>query len=232
VSHKALIIEDNRELADLLMSTLSTLGCELECAYDGSAGLELALTQPWCFVLLDMALPGIEGTEICKRLRAQRPQLPIVMLTAASDELNKVLSLELGADDYITKPFSFAELKARIRAVLRRAERSASQAAETLVCGDLVLNLRTLVATRTNIDLKLTTSEFDLLSVLASDQGRVFTRDELMTALHGGSFNQQDAAITTHVNRIRAKLESDPANPKYLQTIHGRGYRLVSPDEE
>ncbi len=230
MAQKALIIEDDIELVNLIAPQLEAMGYQITTAPDGQNGLELALNSDWSFILLDLNLPKLEGSEICRQVRESKPQTPIIMLTAQADLLNKVLLLEIGADDYITKPFSFLELKARIRAVLRRTEQKtiASSAAEhTISCGDIYLDLRARVASRKGVDLDLTSGEFDLLALLASEPERVFSREEIVEAVHGASLLGYDAAVTTHINRIRGKLEPNPAEPIYLQTVRGRGYRLV-----
>ncbi|HYN70732.1 MAG TPA: response regulator transcription factor [Candidatus Eisenbacteria bacterium] len=178
-------------------------------------------------MVLDLGLPHFDGLDVTRTLRAESTT-PIVMLTARDDELDKLLGLELGADDYITKPFSPRELVARVRAVLRRSERT-TDTDQTLVVGDLVLDvprMRTEVAGRT---VELTSTEFSILATMARQPGRVFTRAQLLDAVRGVAFESYERAIDTHIKNIRRKLEPEPREPRYLLTVYGVGYRLAEP---
>jgi two-component system alkaline phosphatase synthesis response regulator PhoP len=174
-------------------------------------------------------LPGIDGLEVMRRIRATG-STPIVVLTARDTELDKLLGLEMGADDYVTKPFSPRELVARVRAVLRRAERVAAPS-DRIAVGDLVLDLPRLRTTVAGRSIELTPTEFSILSTMARDPGRVFTRAQLLDAVHGIAIDSYERAIDAHVKNIRRKLEPDPARPRYLLTVYGVGYRVTDADE-
>lgn len=239
MNERALVVEDDEDLAKLLQDQLSGLGFEIDWAADGRSGLQKSLENDYAFVILDLMLPELEGTEVCRKLREEKPQQPIIVLTGKSDELSKVLLLELGADDYVTKPFSNMELKARVSGVLRRKEsyrqsasQSASEQLEVIRCGDIVIDhgMRTLSLKGEKLD--LTTAEFDVLALLASQPGRVFNKEEMAEAIHGFATAGCEASITSLVNRIRAKLEPKPSKPIYLQTVRGVGYRLMEHSSE
>ena len=232
MADRALFIEDDLELCRLLVPELEGLGLAIDCAHDGQTGLRMATSGGYAVVILDIMLPQLEGVEVCRRLRAHDVGIPILILSSKADELNKVLLLELGADDYLTKPFSVSELKARIKALLRRQQQfidSTAREPQTVVCGDLVIHLDACSADLAGAPLSFTSGEFQIVALLASQLGRVFSRDDIIKAIHGVPLRGYDAAITTHISRIRAKLESDPADPRYLQTVQGMGYRLVDP---
>ncbi len=235
MAQKALIIEDDFDLADTLKEQLTSLGYLIDHAADGKSGLEKALADDYKFIVMDLTMPKLEGTEVCRLVKKSKPAQPIIILSAKLDELSKVLLLELGADDYLTKPFSLAELKARIKAVLRRTDQPAASSktsGETIVCGDLVLELSSRTVALKGQAIEFTSGEFDILTLLASQPGRVFNRSEIISALHGTAVRGYDAAVTSHINRIRSKLEPDPAKPIYLQTVHGAGYRMMDPNNK
>lgn len=233
---RVLAIEDDPEMIKLLEITLSELGVEFEHAADGRSGLEKALDSSYALVLIDMNLPRLGGLEVCRQLRERNSRIPIMMLTCRSDEIDKVLGLEHGADDYVTKPFSTRELLARIKALLRRSPNGEGPAAQTpavqaLQYGPLRIDLE---KRRVNLESKevlLTAIEFELLVHLASNPGRTFTRDELMTDVWGYQSSKFEATITTHLSRLRKKIEPNPLQPKFIKTIHGMGYRFADPSE-
>lgn len=239
MGERALIIEDDFELANLLKEELSGLGYEMEHCSDGRSGLEAALSGDFAFIILDLMLPELEGTDVCKRVRDRYPLLPIIVLTGKSDELSKVLLLELGADDYIVKPFSNMELKARVRGVLRRSKAyhgrrddTGATEFEILRCGDLTIDLDARTVLRGEDQIDFTAGEFDIVALLATQPGRVFTKDEISESLHGAVVAGFEGAVTSLVNRIRSKLEPQPSKPVYLTTVRKVGYRLVDPNSQ
>ena len=223
-----LVVEDEPQIAALVRDYLEHAGFAVLTATDGAAGLTLARVRKPDAVVLDLGLPVIDGLDVVRSLRRDS-MVPIVILTARGDETDRVSGLELGADDYVVKPFSPRELVARVRAVLRRAE-NASRPAERLVVGDLELDLarhRVAVGGRA---IALTPTEFELLAALAREPGRVFTRGQLLDAVHGFSLETYERAIDGHVKNLRRKLEPDVAAPRYVLTVHGVGYALAEPE--
>ena len=222
-----LIVDDEPKIVQLARDYLEHAGFAVLTAGDGASAIQLVRTRRPDLVVLDLGLPHLDGLDVTRTLRAESTT-PIVMLTARDDELDKLLGLELGADDYITKPFSPRELVARVRAVLRRSER-APDASPTLGVGDLVLDvprMRTEVAGRT---VELTSTEFSILATMARQPGRVFTRSQLLDAVRGVAFESYERAIDTHIKNIRRKIEPEPREPRYLLTVYGVGYRLAEP---
>ena len=234
-----LIVEDEPRIAELARDYLAHAGFAVRLAADGQAGLDAALRDRPDLVVLDLGLPGLDGLDVTRRLRGDpaTAAVPIVMLTARDDELDKLLGLELGADDYLTKPFSPRELVARVRAVLRRVDRSAAAGAaggpaagaadEIVRAADLVLDVPRMRVSRAGTTVELTPSEFELLLVLARQPGRIFTRSQLLDALHGVAFESYERAIDSHIKNLRRKLEPDPRQPRYVLTVYGVGYRLA-----
>jgi two-component system, OmpR family, alkaline phosphatase synthesis response regulator PhoP len=223
-----LVVEDEPQIAALVRDYLEHAGFAVLTATDGAAGLTLARARRPDAVVLDLGLPKLDGLDVVRALRRDST-VPIVILTARGDETDKVTGLELGADDYVVKPFSPKELVARIRAVLRRAE-NAARPAERLVVGDLDLDLARHRATLSGRTVALTPTEFELLAALAREPGRVFTRGQLLDAVHGFSLETYERAIDGHVKNLRRKLEPDVAAPRYVLTVHGVGYALAEPD--
>jgi len=220
-----LVVEDEPEIARLARDYLEHAGFAVLTASDGAAGLALARTRRPDLLVLDLGLPGMDGLDVARSIR-RASDLPIVMLTARADEADKVAGLELGADDYVTKPFSPRELVARVRAVLRRSE-GARERSPIVRAADVELDtakLRAMVGQR-RVD--LTPTEFALLTTLAREPGRVFTRSQLLDAVHGVAFDSYERAIDAHVKNIRRKLEPDPRNPRYVLTVIGVGYRFT-----
>jgi DNA-binding response OmpR family regulator len=226
---RILVAEDQADIRDLLVMNLQQSGYAVTPVADGGAALAAEHQQPHDLLLLDLMMPGLDGLEVCKGLRAQGRDTPILMLTAKSTELDRVLGLELGADDYLAKPFSMAELLARVKALLRRAElrAAAPQAADrAVVNGELQLwPARRAVALRGQA-VELTALEFDLLHHFMLHPGRVFSRTQLLDAVWGYSHDGYEHTVTTHINRLRAKLESDPMKPQFVLTMRGAGYRF------
>ena len=221
---RILVVDDEPKIVQLIRDYLERAGFAVSTARDGNEALMRAHSERPDLIVLDLGLPGLDGLEVTRRLRRDSG-VPIIMLTARHEETDKVVGLELGADDYVTKPFSPRELEARVRAVLRRQTREAD--AELLRAGDLTLDLprlRTEVAGR---PASLTATEFQLLTALARQPGRVFTRSQLLDAIHGLAFESYERAIDAHVKNIRRKIEPDPRTPRYLLTVYGVGYRLT-----
>ena len=223
-----LVVDDEPRIVELARDYLEHAGFDVVTAADGPSGLAAARDKAPDLVVLDLGLPGLDGLDVTRQLRQGQSTaaLPILMLTARDDELDKVLGLELGADDYLTKPFSPRELVARVKAVLRRADRPVG-AGDVIRVGDLELDvprMRTQVA-GTSVD--LTPTEFTLLATLARQPGRIFTRSQLLDALHGVAFESYERAIDSHIKNLRRKLEPDPRQPRYVLTVYGVGYRLA-----
>jgi two-component system response regulator RegX3 len=222
---KLLVVDDEPALRDTLGYALRQEGFEVELRADGDSGLAAALEDGFDLVILDLMLPGMSGTEVCRRIRAESA-IPIVMLTARDAELDRVLGLEIGADDYVTKPFSMAELIGRVRAILRRRDLDLQGVGATRRVGGLELDLvRHQVRLEGNL-ISLTPSEFRLLDLLAGEPERVFSRKEIMQHLWESSYVGDQRACDIHISNLRRKLEEDPADPKRILTVRGIGYKL------
>jgi DNA-binding response OmpR family regulator len=223
-----LVVDDEPKIVQLARDYLEHAGFAVLTAGDGTAAVQSVRTRLPDLVVLDLGLPGIDGLEVMRQVRAAG-STPIVVLTARDTELDKLLGLELGADDYVTKPFSPRELVARVRAVLRRVDRAA-EPADRLRIGDLELDVPRLRTTVAGRPIDLTATEFSILATMAREPGRVFTRSQLLDAVHGVAFEAYERAIDAHVKNIRRKLEPEPARPRYLETVYGVGYRVADPD--
>ncbi len=223
---RAVLIEDDERLARLTSRYLETHGLVVTWIADGREGLTEVLRNRPDIVLLDLMLPGMDGLSVCRELRA-RVDVPIIILTAREEEADRVLGLELGADDYLTKPFSSRELLARIRAQVRRARGRAGPSAERLDAGRLVIETGTLKATLDGQVLALTTLEFALLRAFAENVGRVLSREQLLFLSRGSADDSFDRSIDVHISRLRNKLGDDSRNPRLLKTVRGLGYMLV-----
>jgi DNA-binding response OmpR family regulator len=227
---RVLVVEDSREIAELLQLHLADLGCEVHLADDGRAGLAKAQVEVFDLVILDIMLPGMDGLEVCKRLRAGPHYLPILMTTSKSSELDRVLGLELGADDYLTKPFSIGELVARVKAIFRRVDAMAAAATRPsltpLSAGELTIDRERRAVTLAGQPVDLTAKEFDLLVCFAEHPGRVFNRAQLLDKVWGYTNTGYEHTINTHINRLRAKIESDPTKPRYILTVWSVGYKF------
>ena len=219
---RILIVEDDRALARVLSDYLSFSGFDVDWVDDGAEVLNKVRSTSPDLVLLDLMLPGRDGFNLCGLIR-EGGRTPVIMLTARDQKVDKVKGLELGADDYITKPFDFEELQARIRAVLRRARRSATR----ITIGDAVIDFVAFTATRAGLDLRLSRREFDLLGYLAEREGRIVQRDELLREIWGFPEEPATRAVDYAIRRLRRKLESDPHNPRHIHTVHGNGYSLT-----
>jgi DNA-binding response OmpR family regulator len=222
-----LVVDDEPKIVQLARDYLEHAGFAVLTAGDGTAAVQAVRTRHPDLVVLDLGLPGIDGLEVMRQVRATA-STPIVLLTARDTELDKLLGLELGADDYVTKPFSPRELVARVRAVLRRSDRAAAPA-DHIAVGDLELDVPRLRTTVAGRSIDLTATEFAILATMARDPGRVFTRSHLLDAVHGVAFEAYERAIDAHVKNIRRKLEPDPGRPRYLETVYGVGYRVAEP---
>jgi len=219
---RILIVEDDRALARVLSDNLSFSGFDVDWVDDGAEVLNKVRSTSPDLVLLDLMLPGRDGFNLCGLIR-EGGRTPVIMLTARDQKVDKVKGLELGADDYITKPVDFEELQARIRAVLRRARRSATR----ITIGDAVIDFVAFTATRAGLDLRLSRREFDLLGYLAEREGRIVQRDELLREIWGFPEEPATRAVDYAIRRLRRKLESDPHNPRHIHTVHGNGYSLT-----
>ncbi len=222
---KVLVVEDELKIARLVRDYLHQAGFAVVEAADGQAALALARQENPDMIVLDLGLPGLDGLDVTRRLRASSA-VPIIMLTARSEETDRIVGLELGADDYITKPFSPKELVARIRAVLRRAEATLG-GGEVIRAGDVTLDLPKMRVHAGGRDVDLTATEFELLATLARNPGRIYTRAQLLDSLHGVSFESYERSVDAHVKNIRRKLEPDPRKPRYLLTVYGVGYKFA-----
>jgi len=230
MSKKVLIVEDNKDIAHLVSIHLADLNYAFDIADDGRKGLSLGLTDKYDLIILDLMLPEIDGIQVCRELRTQNINTPILMLTAKSSELDRVLGLEIGADDYLTKPFSIRELMARVKAIFRRADSMVKSTNEPekseLRIGNLLLDISRRKVEFEGIDIELTAKEFDLLWYFAHNPGRVFTRAQLLDRIWGYSHEGYEHTVNSHINRLRSKFEKDPANPVYILTVWGVGYKF------
>jgi len=229
---RILLVDDEQPIQTLLSFPLQRDGYEVVAASDGPEALARFSEQPFDLVVLDLMLPKLDGLEVCRRLRAQRARVPIIMLTAKSEEIDKVVGLELGADDYITKPFSMREFRSRVKAVLRRAgmARDADDDEGALERRGLRIDPAKRSVTLHGALVQTTYVEFEILSALARSPGRVFTRDMLLASVWGDSAYRDPRTIDVHIRHLREKLEADPKDPEYLFTVRGVGYRFRDDD--
>lgn len=227
---QVLIIEDDKDIRELVSIHLSDLVCQIKQSADGESGLAMAIEDKFDLIILDIMLPGMDGLEVCRRLRAREITTPILMLTAKSEEIDKVLGLEIGADDYLTKPFSIREFVARVKAMLRR---QSIQKKTTLDAGENVIRIENLVIERdkrkvalngNRID--LTPKEYDLLLLLAQHPGKSYSREDLLNIVWGYEFSGYEHTVNSHINRLRSKIEPDFSKPHYILTTWGVGYRF------
>lgn len=226
------MVEDEPSIVTLLTYNLEQAGFQVLTAEDGNQGLKLALEEKPDFIILDIMLPGMDGIEICKKLRQEKVKTPILMLTARDDELDKVLGLELGADDYMTKPFSPRELVARIKAIMRRTNfENETEEDDVIVIGDLLINESRHVVQFKGNPLELTPKEFELLLFFAKHRGKVLSRDQLLNGVWDFEYDGDTRIVDVHVSHLREKIEDNPKKPKYIQTILGFGYKMEGPSE-
>jgi DNA-binding response OmpR family regulator len=226
-SARILLVDDEQAIQTLLTYPLRKDGYEVIAAHDGREALDRFGEGKFDLVVLDIMMPKLDGIEVCRRLRA-RSQVPIIMLTAKDDEIDKVLGLEMGADDYITKPFSVREFRSRVRAALRRAEMRQGEpvAQEPITAGDLHIDFERRAVTVRSEPVRLTYVEFEILAALARAPGRVMTRDALLERIWGDSAYRDPRTIDVHIRHLREKVEADPRSPEYLFTVRGVGYRF------
>jgi DNA-binding response OmpR family regulator len=228
--NKVLIIEDDKDISNLISIHLSDLNLETEQAFDGKEGLLKALNDSYKLIILDIRLPHLDGFEICKKVRMEKINTPIMMLTSKSEEIDKVLGLEIGADDYITKPFSIRELAARVKAVLRRVEQNVEATrpgdGEKLSYNDLSIDINKRHVEVYKNRIELSPKEFDLLVLLASNPGKTYTRMQLLNSVWGYEFEGFEHTVNSHINRLRSKIEKDMNNPVFILTTWGVGYKF------
>lgn len=232
---KILVVEDDRDIAKILKMHLQDMGFEVSLKYDGTKGLDAALSGSFDMIILDIMLPGVDGLELCRKVRQKPGYVPILMLTAKSAEIDRVLGLEIGADDYLTKPFSLPELQARVRALFRRVEALSYTVGEDskkiIETGQLVIDQEERSVTLKGTPIHLTAKEFDLLVRFAETPGRVYTRSQLLDLVWNYSYQGYEHTVNSHINRLRAKIEEDPARPRYILTVWGVGYKFASRDD-
>jgi len=231
-----LIIDDDRDIADVVAMNLKDLGFRTERAQDGRTGLSKDFSGDHSMVIRDLMLPELDGLSVCRRIRERNPYTPILMLTAKSEEVDRILGLELGADEYITKPFSVRELMARVKALLRRVQTDREAAggkpgAGKVHVGELAIDFEKRKVTLGGRTLELTVKEFDLLGLFARNPGRTYSRTDLLNLVWGYQYDGYDHTVNSHINRLRSKIEEDPGQPRFLKTVWGIGYRFAEPSE-
>jgi len=235
---RILLVEDEQDIADLVALHLSDLCDEVVVARDGHEGMRLATSEEWALIILDLRLPGPDGLEICRAVRRDRSYQPILMLTSKSAELDRVLGLETGADDYLTKPFSVLELVARVRAIFRRIESMQKQSGngidddEEVQAGALTIDVNRREVTLGQRHIDLTAREFDLLNYFARHPGRVFRRADLLDSVWGYGHEGYEHTVNSHINRLRAKIEDNPSKPEMIVTVWGVGYKFSSENQQ
>lgn len=232
MSTQILVVEDDEDIALLVKLNLEMLGFSVHCCADGVTALELVTEEEFHVLILDVMLPRLDGLNLCQKLRARNNFTPILMLTAKNSETDRVVGLEVGADDYLTKPFSVLELQARVKALLRRVEFLHHTTAQEppksslLRLHDMVIDIPKRVVRVKNSVIELTAREFDLLMYLASNPGHVYSREQLLNAVWGYTHSGYEHTVNSHINRLRGKVEKDPANPEYVLTVWGVGYKF------
>ena len=235
MSRNVLVMEDDRDIARLLELHLREEGYSVTVASDGKAGLDKALSKPFDLIILDLVLPGVDGLEVCRRIRTRPDYTPVLMLTAKSTDVDRILGLEMGADDYLTKPFNIRELIARVKALIRRVEayreKDSTTPQETIRAGELVIDPEKRKVTVQGKQVHLTAREFELLLEFARHPGRVYTRAQLLDKVWGYSYQGYEHTVNSHINRLREKIEGNPAKPLYILTVWGVGYRFAEPGD-
>ena len=228
---KILVVEDDRDIAQLVTMHLKDIDCDVDVEHNGNQGYTRILNNNYDLIILDIMMPGMDGFELCKKIRAKSNYTPVLMLTARSSELDRVLGLELGADDYLSKPFSIRELIARVKAIFRRVESLGEKteqpkpSAPTRI-GELEIDPRKHQVNLAGKNMDLTAREFDLLWHFAQHPGQVFTRTQLLDSVWGYGHDGYEHTVNSHINRLRAKIEKDPSNPDYILTVWGVGYKF------
>jgi len=229
MTRQVLVIEDDEDIAKLIELQLLELSCNVKLASDGVEGLAEAQSKRYDLLILDLMLPGMGGLEICQRIRAQGRYTPVLMLTSKSSELDRVLGLEMGADDYLTKPFSVLELNARVKAIFRRVDslsKDKDSAAVVIMSGDLHIDVEKRSVRLDAKPVDLTAKEFDLLVHFARHPGRVFSRTQLLDSVWGYSHSGYEHTVNSHINRLRTKIENNPNEPEFIETVWGVGYKF------
>ncbi len=229
MTRKVLVVEDNPDIAKLVSLHLKDLDCEVALAADGLRGLAEARARRYDLIILDLMLPGMDGLELCRRLRGETDYTPILMLTAKSSEVDRVVGLEIGADDYLTKPFSISELLARVKAIFRRVDALGAgrpQAPKRLNLGAMAIDVEKRTVTVAGQVVDLTAKEFDLLLQFAEHPGRVYSRQQLLDLVWGTGHMGYEHTVNSHINRLRGKIEDNPAEPEYVLTVWGVGYKF------
>ncbi len=222
---KVLVVDDEKLIVKGIKFSLEQDGMEVDCAYDGEEALEMASAKEYDIILLDLMLPKLGGYEVCQRIR-EFSKTPIIMLTAKGEDMDKILGLEYGADDYMTKPFNILEVKARIKAVMRRskAQEASKPTGETLTLGDITLDLSARRTFRKGEEIPLTSKEFEMLKILMENPGKIYKRLDLLKAVWGDDYPGDERTVDVHVRRLREKIETDAGNPVYVHTRWGMGY--------
>jgi DNA-binding response OmpR family regulator len=227
LNKKVLVVDDERKIVDLIRAYLEKQDYEVIAAFDGERAIEMAGREKPDLIVLDLNLPAVDGLDVFRSVRAHS-NVPVIMLTARGDDVDKLVGLELGADDYVTKPFSPRELVARVKAVLRRTGGEATQA-EEIKFDDVLIDLRSHLVRKNGDEVTITPTEFRLLEIFARNPGRVFSRSELLDLAQGYNFEGFERTIDVHIKNLRQKLEDNPREPKYIVTVYGIGYRFEVP---
>ena len=235
-SNRVLIIEDDPKIVDLVNIHLSDIGLEVQSAANGISGLEKAISHKYALIILDLMLPQMEGIEVCRRIKENDKFTPILMLTAKSEELDKVIGLEVGADDYITKPFGIREFVARVKSIIRRVdlENEKNQCPTNdsrLEFHNFIIDIEKHLVFRNNKPIELTAKEFEMLHLFAAHPGNTYSRERLLSLIWGYQYEGYEHTVSSHINRLRNKIENDPANPQFIKTLWGVGYRFEVPGE-
>ena len=230
MKNNILVVEDNVDIANLIRVNLHSKNKHVDLEYDGARGLDMATSNTYQLIILDLMLPTLDGLDICRELRANNIYTPVLMLTAKTSELDRVLGLEVGADDYLTKPFSVPELIARVNAIIRRSDTyknpTETVIEEQLIYDNLSINPETRQVLLSDSNIDLTAKEFDLLWHFARNPGRVYSREQLLNSVWGYSHDGYEHTVNSHINRLRSKIEIDPAHPQYVITVWGIGYKF------
>ena len=226
MTRKILVVDDEQKIVDIVRAYLEREGFRVVTAYDGETALKVFRQEKPDLIVLDLMLPKLSGHDVCRAVRKES-DVPIIMLTARDELTDKVVGLELGADDYLTKPFEGRELVARVKAILRRAEPVTS--ARLIRVGDISVDAERRVAAVGDKEVELTTTEFDMLRLMAAHPGRVFSRSELLDRLQGDAYEGYERTIDSHIKNLRRKIEPDPEKPSYIHTVYGAGYKLEAP---
>lgn len=232
---RVLIVEDEQSILKLLQYNLEKEGYKVVVAMDGKVGFELALANNYDLILLDLMLPGMDGMDVCRELRREKVESPVIMLTAKDSEIDKIVGLELGADDYITKPFSPREVLARMKAIFRRIEKQSAPSVDTeieekdIIIGDIVISPDQYEVTVRGLNEEFTPKEFELLLYLARHKGRILNREQLLQAVWNFDFTGETRIVDVHISHLREKIEENPKKPVYLKTARGFGYKFEDP---